>query len=85
MCAGKPVLVIGADQAENLSRWHRAAELAKAYSFLIFARRGAPVVQPADLAADVVADFDENISATELRNQLVLLQPAERLAALRNL
>lgn len=85
LCAVKPVLVIGADQAKNLSRWHRAAELTKAYRLLIFARRGAAVVPLAHLDAEVVADFDENISATELRDRLILLKPDARMAEMRRL
>ncbi len=84
-CAEKPVLVIGADQAENFARWHRAADLMKKYTFLVFARRGSAFAPEAGLTAEVVADFDENISATELRNQLAALAPAERLREMQRL
>lgn len=85
LCAEKPVLVIGADQAENLPRWHRAAELAKEFRFLIFARRGAEHALPPYLMAEAVPDFEENISATALREMLIPLKPSERLAEMRRL
>lgn len=77
--------MIGADQAQNLPRWHKADELIKNYEFLVFARRGAAVATVAGFTPEVVADFDEDVSATELRNQLLLLPPAERMAEMRRL
>lgn len=85
ICAQRPVLMIGADQAQNLPRWHKADELIKNYEFLVFARRGAAVATVAGFTPEVVADFDEDVSATELRNQLLLLPPAERMAEMRRL
>lgn len=85
ICTQKPVLVIGADQAQNLPRWHKADELIKNYEFLVFARRGAVVATVAGLSPEVVADFDEDISATELRNRLISMPPGERMAEMRRL
>ena len=85
ICTQKPVLVIGADQAQNLPRWHKADELQNNHDFLVFARRGADVATVAGFTPEVVADFDEDVSATELRNQLLLMPPGERTAEMRRL
>ena len=70
LCPEKPVVVIGADQAMNLARWHRSSELMREYEFLVFARRGSPY--PGDPGENFcfVADFAEDISATEIRDKL---------------
>lgn len=70
ICPGKPVIVLGADQAENLGRWHRSAELLRDFEFLIFARRGSQLPETLKGSFCYITDFDENISATEIRNEL---------------
>jgi nicotinic acid mononucleotide adenylyltransferase len=70
ICPEKPVVVIGADQAANLGRWHRSAELLRDFEFLVFARRGSDVPENLPGRFCYIRDFDENISATEIRNKL---------------
>lgn len=70
ICPEKPVLVIGADQAANLGRWHRSAELLRDFEFLVFARRSSPFPESLPGSFCYVRDFDENISATEIRGKL---------------
>lgn len=70
ICPEKPVVVIGADQAVNLARWHRSAELVRDYEFLVFARRGSDFNDDLHGSFCFIADFEENISATEIRNSL---------------
>ena len=85
LCPEKPVLVIGADQAANLHRWYKGEALTREYPFVIFARRGSTVALPAACRADVVGDFDEDISATALREALLPLSPAARRVEIRHM
>lgn len=64
LCTQRPTIVIGADQAANISRWHRAAELMHRYEFLVFARRGAVPEFPAAMRYNLIADFDDQHEAT---------------------
>lgn len=78
LCPTKPVIVIGADQAANLARWHRADELLQQYEFVIFARQGSEILPQAGIRCEVIANFDEDISATALRAHLSGLAAARR-------
>lgn len=77
-CGQKPVVVVGADQAQKLGLWHRSAELIGEYEFLIFARAGSVPANIPNLRARFVADFAEHISATALRTELAALPAGER-------
>lgn len=85
ICPVKPVLVIGADQAQNLPRWHKADDLLRNFRFLVFARGGSPADALPVFNVEVVADFDEEISATELRSQLAQLSVQARIAEMQKL
>ncbi len=80
-CGAKPVVVIGADQAAQIDRWHRAEELMRDYEFVVFARQGADVVFDRRLRYRAVSDFALPVSATEIRAKLIKLPKAERFAA----
>lgn len=77
-CGQKPVVVVGADQAQKLGNWHRSAELIDEYEFLIFARAGSVPANIPNLRARFVEDFVEDISATALRTELAALPAGER-------
>lgn len=81
-CGEKPIVVIGADQAAKIGNWHRSDELLREYRFVVFAR-GKEGKFLDDHAWDIMffKDFDEPISATELRVQLVQLPREHRFAA----
>lgn len=79
ICGRKPVVVIGADQAQNIARWHRADELMHEYDFIVFARSNIPVSGEPAFHHEVVADFAEPLSATQLRAALSALPAEERL------
>jgi len=81
ICGIKPMIVLGEDQAANLNKWHNADQLMRDYEFVVFARRGPSAEKPFGLRYTLIADFDEDISATALRHRLHSLPPAERLAA----
>lgn len=83
LCGVKPIIVIGADQAAQIGRWHRAAELMRDYQFIVFARGMAGEPFDARLRYALVPDFDLPVSATSIRAKLVQLPKAERLAAAR--
>lgn len=85
ICPVKPALVVGGDQATNLSRWHRADELMQSFRFVVFARQGAIAPAVTGLDFEFIADFDEDISATNLREKLKALPLQERIAAARSL
>jgi nicotinic acid mononucleotide adenylyltransferase len=85
LCGTKPVVVIGADQAAQIGRWHRAQELMREYEFIVFARAAAPTTLDARLRHRFIADFDFPISATSMRSRLKMLPPKERFAEARRL
>lgn len=82
-CGLKPRIVIGADQAAQIGKWYRAADLMHEYEFIVFARGlpGAPF--DARLCHRLVSNFDWPVSATTIRANLIRLPKAERLAAAR--
>jgi len=83
LCSFKPVLVIGADQAQNLARWYKADQLMQNFRFVVFARHGAVAPVVAGLNFDFVADFDEDISATGVREKFMALSASDRIARVR--
>ncbi len=81
ICTIKPIVVIGADQAKKLSSWHRSEDLIRDFQFLIFARDCLLPQELPKLKASFVADFAEDVSATQMRARLAGLPPQERLQA----
>jgi len=81
LCGRKPVVVVGADQAAQIGRWHRAEELMREYEFVVFARRGTAAAFDPRLRHRAVMDFDMQVSATAIRASLVKLPKSERIAA----
>ncbi|MBV6494173.1 MAG: nicotinate-nucleotide adenylyltransferase [Turneriella sp.] len=84
-CFQKPILAIGADQAEKIQYWQSSSTLIQNYEFLIFARNGVgvdtPLKLPTGMHYTLVDDFDENISATKVRASLFKLSYKERFSA----
>lgn len=70
-CHEKPVIVIGADQAEGLSRWYKADELIREFSFVVFARRGSTLPEIPDFYPYMITDFEENVSSSEIREKFI--------------
>lgn len=70
-CEFIPTIVIGADQAEKLSQWHRSADLISGWSFLIFGRPGAVLKTEPGMQAETISKFAYDISSTSLRVQLL--------------
>lgn len=81
LCQKKPIVVIGADQAEKILHWHRAEELLRDYRFVVFARGRVVLAHNQNWDCTFIDDFDEPISATALRAQLVALPREHRFAA----
>lgn len=66
-------LVIGADHLTTFATWRQTAAILEMARLLVFPRRGWPVVVPTELAAgrvQVVEDFDEPVSSSEIRAML---------------
>jgi len=80
ICPQKPVVVVGADQAEKLGSWHRNDYLLEHYEFLVFARKGSRRESMPVFKGEFVEDFSEEISATQARQQLRGLSAADRFA-----
>lgn len=76
-CGVKPIVVLGADQAQRLRLWYQFETLIQEFSFVIFARGHVPELLP-QLHCRFIADFCEPVSATEIREKLVPLPPPER-------
>ncbi|HNJ64899.1 MAG TPA: adenylyltransferase/cytidyltransferase family protein [Turneriella sp.] len=81
VCGTKSVIVIGADQAAQIGKWHRAEELMREYEFVVFAREGTTTAFDRRLRHHAISDFDLPVSATVIRASLVKLPKAERFAA----
>ncbi|HRP70412.1 MAG TPA: hypothetical protein PLY93_12845, partial [Turneriella sp.] len=85
ICPQEPTIVIGADQAEKIQHWQRSDFLVQNYTFLIFARGGVGGDQPLQLVPGmrytIEKDFNEDISATQVRASLSKLSAQERLDA----
>jgi nicotinate-nucleotide adenylyltransferase len=77
-CDAKPTIVIGADQAAKLPHWHRIDELKSQYRFLCFSRKTEGLHALGDIEHEFVADFDEDISATQIREALMAFPARER-------
>ncbi|MFZ5629068.1 MAG: nicotinate-nicotinamide nucleotide adenylyltransferase [Spirochaetota bacterium] len=85
LCGKRPVVVIGADQAAQIGKWHRATELMRDYEFVVFARGKPAAPFDALLRHRLISDFDQPVSATAIRADLQRLPQADRLAAARAL
>jgi nicotinate-nucleotide adenylyltransferase len=62
-------LLLGADAAQELEAWHRAAELPRLARIAVFARPGTPIPASPLIAATVAVPAVE-ISATDLRRRV---------------
>jgi nicotinate-nucleotide adenylyltransferase len=81
LCGIKPIIVIGADQAQQIDKWHCAEALMCEYEFVVFARTGVTTAWDNRLRYRAITDFDLPVSATAIRASLVTLPKAERFAA----
>lgn len=77
-CEEDITLVIGADQAQKLSEWHRSEELLTRYALLIFSRNKISLAHLPSANFEIIDDFAMPISATAIRERLAALDTTER-------
>lgn len=75
---GECYWIIGADQVGQLSRWHRAEELARMTRFACLARPGAENAHPPDgFTVEYISGHPFAVSSTEIRERIARGKPID--------